>query len=136
MKKVPSVLLSQSKTFLIRFTNSGDTYLTPYGRVLVYGMWGNVVGQGILNSGSLFVLPESLRRMEIPMQARNSILLPGIYHATLMMHFGKTNQQLSSTTTFFSLGTLPVIWIVLFLCVIGIVYIYVRKHAYFKTKEA
>lgn len=115
------------KNFLLRFTNSGDTYVTPYGSVIISDMWGNFVGKGVLNTGSLFVLPESLRRMEIPTQTFGGILWPGMYHATLSMHFGQTNQKLTSTTTFFSFGSLPILQILVVLLMLINAYLFLRK---------
>lgn len=115
------------QNLLLRFTNNGDTYVVPYGRALVYDMFGNTVAQGIVNTGSLLVLPESLRRLEIPLQPSTKILLPGMYHATISMHFGKTNQQLSSTVSFFSFGTLPVIQVLLGIILIAVAAYFFRR---------
>ena len=110
--------------FLLRFTNTGDTFLTPYGQVMLYDSFGQHIGKGILNTGSLIVLPESLRRLEIPINTFGNIVWPGIYHANLSMHFGKTNQPLHASTTFFTFGSLPaqlILGTILVVIVIGVI---------------
>ncbi len=121
------------QNFALRFTNSGDTYLIPYGRLNMYDIWGNAVGKGILNEGSLMILPQTLRRYEIPSQLFGSIVWPGIYHATLIMQFGKTNQTLTASTAFFSFGTLPILQI--FLIILTIFFIIYIRSRHSATKE-
>lgn len=99
------------QNFLLRFTNSGDTFLIPYGKVDIYDAFGQLIGRGTLNTGSLIVLPETLRRLEIPVSHFGGIVWPGMYHANLSLHFGKMNQQLTATTTFFTFGSFPIIFI-------------------------
>ncbi len=91
-------------SFLLRFQNSGNVHVIPYGTVIVYDPFGNLVAKGIVNENSLDALPESIRSYTITSTTYQKVLIPGTYTAKLSIHFGKTNQKLSQSIKFFSMG--------------------------------
>ena len=104
------------------FQNSGDTDLTPYGLIELKDLFGRTVAQGIINDGSLITLPESIRRYDIPLKKTTPFLFPGIYHTTISIHFGKTDQKILSSSIFFSQGSIPLIPLVAILIISGFIY--------------
>lgn len=96
-------------SFMLRFQNSGNVHVVPYGLIEVYDMFGNIVSKGILNEGSLDALPESIRRYDIISKTDKKVLLPGFYTAKIAMHFGKQDKKLSTSVKFFSQGSFDLI---------------------------
>ncbi len=94
-------------SFSLRFNNTGETTLTPYGLVEVKDVFGNLVAKGILNEDSLQTLPESVRRYDIPVKQISLVLFPSKYHATFTLHYGKKPDYLKSEITFYSIGSWP-----------------------------
>ena len=87
-----------------------------------------LIAKGILNENSLDALPESIRRYDTKVTTYQKVLLPGIYTAKINIHFGKTNQKLTTTVRFFSQGMFDFVKIVLIIAVIAILLIvYKRK---------
>jgi hypothetical protein len=114
-------------TYILRFKNSGNVHVIPYGLIQVFDPLGNLVTKGALNDNSLDALPESIRRYDTNVTTYQKILLPGIYTAKIDLHFGKTNQKLSMTIKFFSQGMFNFIKIGLALVIILLVLLYLRK---------
>jgi len=109
-------LLNFPKTFTLRFQNTGDTDLIPYGLIIIKDIFGSEVARGILNEGSLITLPESIRSYEVKINS-NIFLFPSLYTAEFKGHFGKTNQKMEKEIKFLSEGSLPII----FICSIAII---------------
>lgn len=130
-------IFSFPQSMLLRFNNTGDTVLTPYGLITVTNMFGQQVAKGILNEDSLITLPETIRRYDVPLIQSGSFLLPGIYNATLAIHFGKSNIKQTANVTFFSTGSIPLVPTVLVLIVLlGIVLKYRKQiRALFEKKQ-
>ncbi|MBP6882500.1 MAG: hypothetical protein KBC15_03025 [Candidatus Levybacteria bacterium] len=59
--------LSYKKFFNLTIQNEGNIHITPYGRVEVRDMFGRLLSDGIINPGSLIVLPESRRIIDVIM---------------------------------------------------------------------
>lgn len=99
-------LFSFPEDFVLRFQNTGNVDVTPYGLVEVTDMLGRKVAKGILNSNSLISLPETIRRYETHVTPQKTFLLPGIYNAKVSLHFGKPGKYVSSEISFFSFGSI------------------------------
>jgi hypothetical protein len=112
-------------TYMLRFQNNGNVYVTPYGLIQVYDPLGNLVAKGILNQNSLDALPESIRRYNTDITNLQPLLLPGFYTTKILLHFGKTNRTLTASTRFFSQGmfNFPLICLGLVITVITILYL-------------
>jgi hypothetical protein len=114
-------------TYMLRFENNGNVYVTPYGLIQVYDPLGNLVGKGVLNENSLDALPESIRRYDTNVTNYQPVLLPGFYTAKIQIHYGKSNQKLSTTVRFFSQGRFNFPKIVLGVVIILLIGLYLRK---------
>jgi hypothetical protein len=115
-------------TYLVRFENTGNVFVTPYGLIQVYDPLGNLVAKGVFNENSLDSLPESIRRYNTTVQTYQKVLLPGFYTATVSLHFGKTNKKTSTTVKFFSQGMFdfPKIGLGLILILLASLYLHKR----------
>src|ERR1035437_7071503 len=111
----------------VRFEDSGNVDVTPYGIIQVYDPLGNLIAKGILNQDSYIVLPESIRNFDTNITPYQKVLLPGIYTATVSIHYGKTNQKLATTVKFFSQGMFDFVKIGLFLTVAIFFIIYLKR---------
>lgn len=91
--------------YALRFQNTGNVELVPYGLLEIKNYWGKVVAKGIVNEASLITLPESIRRYEISVKPLSSLVWPGIYKAQLILHIGSTETNIASSQMFISIGT-------------------------------
>lgn len=65
---------------ILRFQNPGNVHVVPRGLVQLVGPTGEVISQGIINSESAFVLPETFREIPVTLGKINgSTSLPGVY---------------------------------------------------------
>lgn len=115
------------ESFALRFQNSGNVYVIPYGKVEVTGPFNKPAARGILNEGSLNALPESIRKYNVMTNKSSKVLLPGIYKARIDMKFGDTNQTLTQEIKFFSWGHFNFIKIGGFLIILGLIFYFIRK---------
>lgn len=97
------------QTMLVRFDNSGDTVLAPFGLVQVFNSSGSLMTKGIINEDSLLTLPETIHRYTVPLRKPYTFLLPGWYTAQISLHFGKGNIVKKQTIHFFSEGSIPLV---------------------------
>lgn len=111
-------------SFEVSFQNSGNVFVTPYGLVQVFDPTGKIVAKGVLNEGSLDVLPESIRGFDIPLSRLTKVLIPGLYKAKIDVHFGKTNQKLTKVVSFFSYGSfdLKIVAVLIFILICVLYY--------------
>lgn len=116
-------------SFMLRFQNSGNVHVVPYGLIEVYDMFGNIVSKGVLNEGSLDALPESIRRYDVISKTDKKVLLPGFYTAKIAMHFGKQDKKLSTSIRFFSQGSFDLIKLGLISLVLLIISAYLYKRS-------
>lgn len=96
-------------SFVLRFNNTGDVDVVPYGLITIKDIFGRIVAKGIVNEGSLATLPESIRRYDVQILKQENFLIPGIYKAELTGHFGKKNKQFKAAAAFFSQGSIPLL---------------------------
>jgi|SRR5579871_2430279 len=108
-------------TFLVGFNNTGDTDLSPHGLIQLFDPFGKEVTRAVVNEDSLVTLPESIRRYDVSLEKQNSFLFPGVYKATIYLHFGKKDTQIQTQTRFFSLGSIPLLFLILLLPTLGFV---------------
>jgi len=98
-------------SYRLRFENSGNVDVVPFGLIQVYDPFGNLVARVALNQNSLDALPESIRTYDTQITTLQKILVPGTYKATIDMHFGKTDKKLSKSISFFSEGSFNFLYI-------------------------
>lgn len=103
----------------VRFQNSGNVDVIPYGLIEIKDPLGKTVAKTVLNSNSDIVLPETIRNFDTDIHSDKPFLLPGFYQISVNLHFGKYNQRLTKEAQFFSQGSIQP-WV---LALIGILII-------------
>lgn len=115
-------LLHLPSTVQLRFHNPGNVHVVPRGIVRLKSPSGKVLSQGIINSESAFVLPETYREVYVPLSKVSSqYLLPGVYRIEVEYRYEgilKTVKK-SSQVHFVSLPT----YFLVVLCIAGIAYV-------------
>lgn len=107
---------------VMRFQNTGNVDLTPYGLIEIKDRRGKLVAKGIVNEDSLITLPEAIRQYDIPLKSLIKYIPPGKYSAVLNIHFGKSDKKLTSTVSFTTQGSADVIkWSILLLIGAGVI---------------
>lgn len=114
-------------SFILRFENSGNVHIVPFGYIEILDPLGKKIAKGIFNENSLDALPESIRRYDIKVIPYQKLLIPGFYNAKIYIHFGKTNKEIFSNISFFSQGSFDFAKIALFITVSTAFVIYLFK---------
>ncbi|HVW23305.1 MAG TPA: hypothetical protein VHB51_02395 [Candidatus Saccharimonadales bacterium] len=113
---------SLPKNVRLTFQNPGNVQVVPRGVVKLVSPAGTVIAQGIINTGSAFVLPETFRQLDVPLtKIRSSLPWPGLYHLEVDYRYdGITNFAVNTyRLRFINLGlylVLAVILSILWLC--------------------
>jgi hypothetical protein len=75
------------------FQNPGNVHVVPRGLVKLKSPTGTVIAQGIINSGSAFMLPESFREFYVPLTPIGKAPpLPGLYHIEVDFRYDGINR--------------------------------------------
>lgn len=88
--------------FIQRLKNTGNIHEEPTGLVTVKDMFGNTVATLPINQPARDILPQSIRKFEVPLDSTvigNKILF-GLYTADLTVTYGTDKQTLTSSITF------------------------------------
>lgn len=62
--KLP-IVFNYPNTYLLTMQNDGNVHLVPYGRADIKDMFGRMIFKGVINEGSLKVLPQSRRYIPV-----------------------------------------------------------------------
>lgn len=103
----------------VRFQNSGNVDVTPYGLIEIKDPLGKTIAKAVLNSNSDIVLPETIRNFDTDIKSDKPFLLPGFYNVSVNLHFGKYSERLTKEAQFFSQGSVEP-WM---LALIGILFV-------------
>jgi hypothetical protein len=77
----------------LRFQNPGNVHVIPRGLVKLKSPSGRVVAQGIINSESAFILPETFRELYVPLSKVGSAYpLPGLYSIEVDYRYDQINR--------------------------------------------
>jgi len=90
-------------TFTLRFENAGNVHVQPKGFIEVRDMWGREVGKLDVNQRGSFgnVLPQSIRKFELPWSTDKNVLAAGRYTAIATLAYGQDGIQYASQTIVF-----------------------------------
>jgi len=94
-------------TVKLRFQNPGNVHVIPRGVVKLRSPTGTVVAQGVINSESAFILPETFRELYVPLTKVGSAYpLPGLYHLEVDYRYDGFNRYAEKTVpvNFIDLG--------------------------------
>ncbi|MCE9643620.1 MAG: hypothetical protein K8Q97_04915 [Candidatus Andersenbacteria bacterium] len=105
---LPTTHFSFPTNATFALNNTGNVESAPYGELRITTSSGKLVAKGVINTDSLITLPESVRSYTFPIQQLQNFISPGVYHATLSIHLDKSDQQITASRTFFSLGNVSI----------------------------
>ncbi|MDB5171002.1 MAG: hypothetical protein JWO35_696 [Candidatus Saccharibacteria bacterium] len=117
----------------LRFQNPGNVHVVPRGVVKLKSPSGKILAQGIINSESAYILPETFRELYVPLtKVASSAPLPGAYSVEVDYRYDGINLAAikSYPVRFLSLGTYAV------LLVIVVVILYVLRRQKRASKKA
>lgn len=97
----------------LQFMNAGNVHVKAYGLINVTDMFGNKVADIVVPGVNIF--PNAERNVTTTLDKK---FLFGPYHATALLYYGSTTQNLSTTTSFFVFPTRIVVGIVVVLLVL------------------
>lgn len=119
---------------VIDINNQGNTFITPYGTITINDMFGNLVAKGIINENSLVTLPESFRSYTTPLRMLTPFQLPGIYHLTLSLQYGKKPETIILQQNFITFASWEAFTVALVLFIT--VLFFIRQLViYFRVKK-
>jgi hypothetical protein len=85
----------------LRFQNAGNVHLIPRGMITITDPRGVIVRRGFINEGSAIVLPETFRKLSVPLRTVNRAWWPGIYHVTMSYRFDGQETNLTKQLSFY-----------------------------------
>jgi hypothetical protein len=100
--KVMSLFETAPITFSARIKNDGNIQEEPSGLITIKDMFNNVTATLPVNQPPHDVLPDSIRRFDVPLDSSvigNKILF-GLYHADMKVTYGANKQVLTSSFSF------------------------------------
>jgi len=83
--------------FTIKFTNSGNVHVKPFGLINITNIFGRVV-KDVVVKGDTNIFPGASRKVTVTYDKK---WLFGPYKAQAVLNFGSRNESLYATTTFF-----------------------------------
>lgn len=84
----------------LNFNNAGNTHVVPRGVVTVVDARGSVISKGVINQNSNIILPETERRLNVPLQTVSHARGIGKYKLAVDFRFDGFNQYRRYQTSF------------------------------------
>ncbi len=119
------IVFSYPKTARLEFQNEGNIHVVPYGTITVTDMFGRITHNGILNTSSFRVMPQSRRFIHVEMKPVSFSLPISLNTITVRGTDSLKKTAFTSQTT--SLSIHPIFAGILVLLVIALVYLR-KKH--------
>lgn len=97
---------SLPSTVSIRFYNGGNVHLVPRGTVTVTDeeQGGKIIKEGLINSGSGFILPDTYRQYITTLQDRATAWWPGNYYQHVSFRYDGNDKLVTQTHKVFYIG--------------------------------
>jgi hypothetical protein len=93
----------------LRFQNTGNVHLTPYGTIEVKDPLGTVVERSVLNEESAVILPESFRKLKSNFMPVRKAVWPGSYTVTTSYRYDGTETLAVKVTHIWYAGII-IVW--------------------------
>jgi hypothetical protein len=115
--KAKSLFESTPITFVTRLKNTGNIQEQPVGRIIIKDMFGKTVAGLNVNLPPHYVLPDSIRRFESPLDKTviGNKKLFGYYHANLTVNYGPDGKKVITSSVSF--------WVIPYRLIIAIIVI-------------
>ena len=108
-------------TITQRFQDAGNVHVVPRGIVTVRDPAGRVIKTGALNENSVFILPESFRRISVDLTSMGHAWLPGRYSITTQYRYDGTETTKTYSDSVWYVGAAAV-WSAWLILVGGIIF--------------
>ena len=118
----PSFLEFGPVPFSLKFKNSGNVHIKPFGLINVRDVFGRTVADVVVR-GQANIFPQASRVVSVNLDKK---WLIGPFTAQAVLNYGSTNQSLSATTTFF---VFPVRIAVAAVLILAVLYLMRRRIA-------
>lgn len=135
--KLQQKIFQSPDSLELRFQNAGNVHVVPRGIVTVTDLQGRVVKKGSINAGSALALPETFRRMTVPLDSMASSWMPGKYQVSIQYRFDGTDSFQTRTFEYFYLSVWYVA-VLISLVILGIamaVHRNLRRHVFRVVKS-
>jgi hypothetical protein len=93
----------------MRFQNAGNVHVVPRGTISVTDPRGRQVQKGIVNSSSAIVLPETFRRLSVPLESMGASWLPGKYTMQITYRFDGSDATQTRTVSYYYVNSVYVL---------------------------
>lgn len=113
--EVRSGLFRAPRGAAVAFQNAGNVHVIPRGIITIKDPRGRVVSQGTINSESAIVLPESQRRLDVPLQPVSRSLVPGMHTVSVSYRYDERAEFTTEESSFLYVNGLVVIAVLLVL---------------------
>jgi hypothetical protein len=119
--KAKSLFESTPITFVTRLRNSGNVQEQPVGRIIIKDMFGKTVAGLNVNLPPRFVLPDSIRRFESPLDATviGNKHLFGHYKASLTVNYGPEGKSVVTSSVSFWVIPYRLIGAIIVILIVG-----------------
>lgn len=113
----------------LRFENNGNTHLVPRGKVEIKNIFNKVVAKGIINEGSVKILPETFRKIVVDIKYFKQWKWPGKYTVEIDYRYEGKQDFLKYKNSFYYMGLEGIILLFLGL-ILGLFWWQRKKRAF------
>ena len=105
----------------LRFQNSGNVHLVPRGTIKILDPFKREIAKGIINSESAFMLPETFRVLNVPIEKISTAFFPGRYEAVFNYRYDGKEEAVSESSFVYIFPPAFILLIALSLLTVGCV---------------
>lgn len=121
--KTNTSLLRVPQSAALRFENKGNVHVVPRGTIELTDPFNTILARGVINEQSAFILPETHRVIDVPLQFSKQPWFPGRYSLATTWRYDGTEETKTVVSHHWYLGRLGIILIVI-LCLLIVLYLY------------
>lgn len=99
----------------LRFQNAGNVHVVPRGIITIHDPAGRLVKRGIVNQNSAIMLPETFRKLSVPLDTVGTAWLPGKYRLSIAYRFDGREAEEFREVTFYYVNGWYVLGLALFI---------------------
>jgi hypothetical protein len=105
----PHSIIGLPREVSLRFRNDGNTHAVPRGTVKLQDPFKHIIGRGIINEDSGFILPESHRVYKVQFNSAPKGWMPGRYALITTWRYDGTEKTVTTVTHIWYIGLIPII---------------------------
>lgn len=105
-------LFDAPKSVDLRFQNAGNVHVIPRGIATITDPRGREVRRGFINGGSAIILPQTFRRLSLPLENTSTAWIPGRYTLTIAFRYDGSEQLQTKTYSFIYFNAWYIVFII------------------------